>query len=115
MKIFNILFLSDEKRELHHLDLNTYRSSDYDKLALSLISPLPNEQDFAINVCTLLSNDNRHNLKLERHPRIVTYLLAHAGIFNHSKFPIIFAVFLMYSANVLYYRRSSATVCSSIQ
>ncbi|ENN71330.1 hypothetical protein YQE_11990, partial [Dendroctonus ponderosae] len=76
--------LLDEKRELHHLDLNTYRSSDYDKLALSLISPLPNEQDFAINVCTLLSNDNRHNLKLDRHPRIVTYLLAHAGIFSHS-------------------------------
>ncbi|XP_048524869.1 AT-rich interactive domain-containing protein 2 isoform X2 [Dendroctonus ponderosae] len=76
--------VSDEKRELHHLDLNTYRSSDYDKLALSLISPLPNEQDFAINVCTLLSNDNRHNLKLDRHPRIVTYLLAHAGIFSHS-------------------------------
>ncbi|XP_066154556.1 AT-rich interactive domain-containing protein 2 isoform X2 [Euwallacea fornicatus] len=76
--------VSDEKREQHHLDSNIYRPSDYDRLALSLISPLPNEQDFAINVCTLLSNDNRNNLKLEKHPRIVTYLLGHAGIFNYS-------------------------------
>ncbi|XP_066257245.1 AT-rich interactive domain-containing protein 2 isoform X5 [Euwallacea similis] len=76
--------VSDEKREQHHLDSNIYRPSDYDRLALSLISPLPNEQDFAINVCTLLSNDNRNNLKLEKHPRIITYLLGHAGIFNYS-------------------------------
>ncbi|XP_050307991.1 AT-rich interactive domain-containing protein 2 isoform X2 [Anthonomus grandis grandis] len=76
--------VSDEKREQFHLDSNLYKASDYDRLALSLISPLPNEQDFAINVCTLLSNDNRHNLKLDKHPRIVTFLLAHAGIFNHS-------------------------------
>lgn len=80
------LYFSEEKREQHRLDMNLYKSSDYDRLALSLISPLPNEQDFAINVCTLLSNDNRHNLKLDKHPRIVTYLLAHAGIFNHSKY-----------------------------
>ncbi|KAL1509667.1 hypothetical protein ABEB36_004373 [Hypothenemus hampei] len=76
--------ISDERRETHHLDGNLYKPSDYDRLALSLISPLPNEQDFAINVCTLLSNDNRNNLKLDKHPRIVNFLLAHAGIFNHS-------------------------------
>ncbi|CAH1128873.1 unnamed protein product [Ceutorhynchus assimilis] len=76
--------VSDDKREVHRLDQNLYKASDYDRLALSLISSLPNEQDFAINVCTLLSNDNRHTIKLDKHPRVINFLLAHAGIFNHS-------------------------------
>lgn len=63
-----------------------YKTSEYDRLALSLISPLPNEQDFAINVCTLLSNDGKHTLKVEKHPRIIDYLLAHAGVFKHGNF-----------------------------
>lgn len=53
---------------------------------LCLISPLPNEQDFAINTCTLLSNEGKHHLKLEKCPRLIDYLLAHAGVFNHSKY-----------------------------
>ncbi|XP_064215038.1 AT-rich interactive domain-containing protein 2 isoform X4 [Tribolium castaneum] len=76
--------IADTNREYNHLSTSIYKSSDYDRLALSLISPLPNEQDFAINVCTLLSNDGKHTLKLEKHPRIVDYLLAHAGVFCHS-------------------------------
>ncbi|XP_076257335.1 brahma associated protein 170kD isoform X9 [Rhynchophorus ferrugineus] len=83
----------DDKREYNHLDVNIYKPSDYDRLALSLISPLPNEQDFAINVCTLLSNDSRHTLKLDKHPRIINYLLAHAGIFNHSSLRQLFTHF----------------------
>jgi AT-rich interactive domain-containing protein 2 len=66
------------------LSTNLYKPSDYDRLALSLVSPLPNEQDFAINVCTLLSNDGKHTLKLEKHPRLVDYLLGHAGVFCHG-------------------------------
>ncbi|XP_060530218.1 AT-rich interactive domain-containing protein 2 isoform X3 [Cylas formicarius] len=85
--------VTDEKRETYHLAANLYRPSDYDRLALSLISPLPNEQDFAINVCTLLSNDGKHTLKLEKHPRIVDYLLAHAGIFNHSSLRQLFVYY----------------------
>uniref|UniRef100_A0A182JSX0 ARID domain-containing protein n=1 Tax=Anopheles christyi TaxID=43041 RepID=A0A182JSX0_9DIPT len=60
-----------------------YRASEYDKLILSLLSPLPNEQDFAINVCTLMSNENKHTLKVDKCPRLVYILLAHAGVFNH--------------------------------
>ena len=52
-------------------------------MGLSLLSPLPNEQDFAINVCTLLSNEGRHTLKLGKCPRLLDILLAHAGVFNH--------------------------------
>ncbi|KAG5882100.1 hypothetical protein JTB14_016864 [Gonioctena quinquepunctata] len=74
----------DTNREFNHLSTNLYKASDYDRLALSLLSPLPNEQDFAINVCTLLSNDGKHTLKLEKHPRLVDYLLSHAGIFSHG-------------------------------
>uniref|UniRef100_A0A182NLS6 ARID domain-containing protein n=1 Tax=Anopheles dirus TaxID=7168 RepID=A0A182NLS6_9DIPT len=60
-----------------------YRASEYDKLILSLLSPLPNEQDFAINVCTLMSNENKHTLKVDKCPRLLYALLAHAGVFNH--------------------------------
>jgi AT-rich interactive domain-containing protein 2 len=49
------------------------------------MSPLPNEQDFAINVCTLLSNEGKHTLKLDKYPRLIDFLLAHAGVFNHCE------------------------------
>lgn len=58
-----------------------------------MLSSLPNEQDFAINVCTLLSNDGKHTLKVEKHPRIIDYLLAHAGVFKHGKRTLILVTF----------------------
>lgn len=88
--LINFLFfffssLTDNLRKFNGLSSDIYKPSDYDRLALSLVSPLPNEQDFAINVCTLLSNEGKHTLKLEKCPRIVDYLLAHAGVYNHCK------------------------------
>ncbi|KAL0272764.1 UNVERIFIED_CONTAM: hypothetical protein PYX00_005615 [Menopon gallinae] len=80
----------DNLRKFNGLSSDIYRPSEYDRLALSLVSPLPNEQDFAINVCTLLSNEGKHNLKLEKCPRIVDYLLAHAGVYNHSNLRVLF-------------------------
>ncbi|XP_031339468.1 AT-rich interactive domain-containing protein 2-like isoform X2 [Photinus pyralis] len=76
--------IAESTREYNNLSTDLYKQSDFDRLVLSLLSPLPNEQDFAINVCTLLSNDSRHTLKLEKYPRIVEHLLAHTGIYNHS-------------------------------
>ena len=70
-------------REHYGLSTDIYQKTDYDRLGLSLLSPLPNEQDFAINVCTLLSNEGRHTLKLGKCPRLLDLLLAHAGVFNH--------------------------------
>lgn len=58
--------------------------SDYNKLVLSLLSGLPNEVDFAINVCTLLSNESKHVMQLEKDPKLITLLLAHAGVFDDS-------------------------------
>ncbi|XP_072109362.1 AT-rich interactive domain-containing protein 2-like isoform X2 [Mobula birostris] len=58
--------------------------SDYNKVMLSLLSGLPNEVDFAINVCTLMSHGNQQILQMEKDPKVVTLLLAHAGIFDDS-------------------------------
>lgn len=76
---------TESTRESNYLSTDLYKLSDYDRLDLSLLSPLPNEQDFAINVCTLLSSDGKHTLKLEKYPRILDHLIAHAGVFHHSK------------------------------
>lgn len=73
---------SESLRDYNGLSSDLYKASNYDKLALSLLSPLPNEQDFAINVCTLLSNEGKHSLRLDKYPRLVNILLAHAGVFD---------------------------------
>ena len=73
-------------RSHYGLSQDLYEATDYDRLSLSLLSPLPNEQDFAINVATLLSNEGRHTLKLVKCPRLLDQLLAHAGVFNHRKY-----------------------------
>lgn len=53
---------------------------------LSLLSGLPNEVDFAVNVCTLLSNESKHAMQLDKDPKLVTLLLAHAGVFDDCEF-----------------------------
>ncbi|KPJ18871.1 AT-rich interactive domain-containing protein 2 [Papilio machaon] len=55
-----------------------------ERLTLSLLSPMPNEQDFAINVCTVLAADHNNRLPLSTTPHILDFLLAHAGVYNHS-------------------------------
>ncbi|XP_058456783.1 AT-rich interactive domain-containing protein 2-like [Malaya genurostris] len=65
-----------------NLSCDLYKPTEY-KLMLSLLSPLPNEQDFAINVCTLMSNESKHTLKVDKCPKLVEGLLAHGGVFNH--------------------------------
>ncbi|XP_078423980.1 AT-rich interactive domain-containing protein 2 isoform X3 [Cetorhinus maximus] len=76
--------LSDYIRQSYGLNTEFVTLSDYNKLVLSLLSGLPNEVDFAINVCTLLSNGNKHVMQLEKDPRITTILLAHAGVFDDN-------------------------------
>ncbi|CAK1542681.1 unnamed protein product [Leptosia nina] len=55
-----------------------------ERLTLSLLSPMPNEQDFAINVCTVLAADHSNRLPLNTTSHILDFLLAHAGVYNHS-------------------------------
>uniref|UniRef100_A0A0K8S4F2 AT-rich interactive domain-containing protein 2 n=1 Tax=Lygus hesperus TaxID=30085 RepID=A0A0K8S4F2_LYGHE len=83
--------VNESLREYNGLSVNLYKPSEFEKLALSLISPLPNEQDFAINVCTLLSNEGKHCLKLDKSPRFLHALLAHAAVFSNSTFRGVFS------------------------
>ncbi|XP_033882585.2 AT-rich interactive domain-containing protein 2-like isoform X2 [Acipenser ruthenus] len=76
--------VSDYLRQSYGLSMEFVTACDYNKLVLSLLSGLPNEVDFAINVCTLLSNESKHVMQLEKDPKLITLLLAHAGIFDDT-------------------------------
>ncbi|XP_016366481.1 AT-rich interactive domain-containing protein 2-like isoform X1 [Sinocyclocheilus rhinocerous] len=76
--------VSDYLRQSYGLSTDFVPPSDYNKLVLSLLSGFPNEVDFAINVCTLLSNESKHSMQLEKEPKLVTLLLAHTGVFDDS-------------------------------
>ena len=47
----------------------------------SLVSGLPNESDFVVNVAMLLSSEGRHTLQVAQCPRLIELLLAHVAIF----------------------------------
>ncbi|EDW89057.1 AT-rich interactive domain-containing protein 2 [Drosophila yakuba] len=70
-----------ERRRQYKMSTQLHRHSTYEKLLLSLLSPLPNEQDFAINVCTLMANEARHTLQLSDCPKLLDVLLAHLGVY----------------------------------
>ncbi|XP_069832054.1 AT-rich interactive domain-containing protein 2 [Dendropsophus ebraccatus] len=74
----------DYLRQSYGLTMDFNTPNDYNKLVLSLLSGLPNEVDFAINVCTLLSNESKHVMQLEKDPKIITLLLANAGVFDDT-------------------------------
>lgn len=67
------------------LSTNYITPHDYGKLERALLSGMPNEVDFAINVCTLLSNEGRRTLLVDKCPNLVRLLLAHVGIFEDGK------------------------------
>ena len=58
------------------------KKEPYDKLEKALLCGLPNEVDFAINVCTLLSNEGKQGLNVTKSPRLIEILMAHVGIFR---------------------------------
>ncbi len=80
------LFSPDYLRQSYGLSTDFVPPCDYNKLVLSLLSGLPNEVDFAVNVCTLLSNESKHAMQLDKDPKLVTLLLAHAGVFDDCTF-----------------------------
>ncbi|CAD6193946.1 unnamed protein product [Caenorhabditis auriculariae] len=55
---------------------------DYGRLVKSLLAGLPNEVDFAVNVCMLLSHAGPRQLRIAYAPSILTLLAAHGGIFD---------------------------------
>lgn len=90
---YNQHIVPDGLRAIHKLSTDLYKTSEYDRLIMSLMSPLPNEQDFAINVCTLMANESKHTLKIENCPKLLEVLLAHAGVFAHFTLRVIFVEF----------------------
>ena len=59
--------------------------SDFRNILRSLASSLPNEVDFTLNVCGVLSAEAQaHPLSLAKAPSLLTLLLAQAGIFELS-------------------------------
>ncbi|KAM8884252.1 AT-rich interactive domain-containing protein 2 isoform 1-T2 [Synchiropus picturatus] len=86
--------VSDYLRQSYGLSTDLVPPCDYNKLVLSLLSGLPNEVDFAVNVCTLLSNESKHAMQLDKDPKLVTLLLAHAGVFDDSlgSFSVVFGM-----------------------
>lgn len=62
-------------------------AGQYDALYMSLLSPLPNEHDFALNVCALLSGEcgaEDSRLKLSSCDRLLDALLVHAGVCSND-------------------------------
>ena len=76
-------------------------STEYKKVESALECGLPNEVDFAFNVCTLLSNEGKHIIKVCRCPRVLTLLLAHVGIFEAGKCLLVCELVILLPRNVL--------------
>uniref|UniRef100_A0A4W6G0C5 AT-rich interactive domain 2 n=1 Tax=Lates calcarifer TaxID=8187 RepID=A0A4W6G0C5_LATCA len=93
--------VSDYLRQSYGLSTDFVPPCDYNKLVLSLLSGLPNEVDFAVNVCTLLSNESKHAMQLDKDPKLVTLLLAHAGVFDDCTFPASVLLNSLLTASVL--------------
>lgn len=82
------IIISDNVRNTSGLSVDAIQVTPTERVLLSLLCPLPNEQDFAINVCSLLAMESRKPFPLQQCPRIVDALLAHAGIFSQGKSPV---------------------------
>uniref|UniRef100_A0A1I7UQZ2 ARID domain-containing protein n=1 Tax=Caenorhabditis tropicalis TaxID=1561998 RepID=A0A1I7UQZ2_9PELO len=57
---------------------------DYARLVKSLMSGLPNEVDFAMNVSMLLSHAGPKQLRICHAPTLLTLLVAHTGVYDEE-------------------------------
>lgn len=65
-----------------------YEHSDYDKLEKAFLCGLPNEVDFSMNVCLLLSNEGKHVMKLGKSKHLLELMLANVGIFSTGMYEL---------------------------
>ncbi|CAI5442427.1 unnamed protein product [Caenorhabditis angaria] len=63
---------------------NILNEPDYGRLTKSLLSGLPNEVDFAMNICMLLSHAGPRQLRICHAPSLLTLLVAHTGIYDEN-------------------------------
>ncbi|KAG1674990.1 AT-rich interactive domain-containing protein 2 [Nymphon striatum] len=76
--------VSDQMRSITGMSQEKYVPSGFEKLCLSLISGLPNEVDYALNIITILSKNEQNILQLSKVPKLVDLLLAHTGIYSKA-------------------------------
>ena len=62
--------------------------SGYDKLERSLMSGLPNEVDFALNVFLLLSTEGKYTLKGVKGMHLIDCMLSYVGISRDGECPL---------------------------
>lgn len=60
--------------------------NNFNRISFSLQSGLQNEVDFALNICSLLSNVTNSIFNLAKSPNILDLLLAHVGICSSDSF-----------------------------
>lgn len=82
--------------------LNEHSTPQYVKIARSLLSGLPNEIDFSMNICTLLSHPGPYLLKFSDCPQLISILVAHCCVFDDGKTNFKFTIMMK---NVENYRR----------
>jgi len=62
------------------------QANEYTHLERSLLSRLPNEMDFAMNVSLLLSHEGRPTMSGTKGRRIVDCLLSCVGLYRDGRF-----------------------------
>lgn len=87
--------LNESPAYLNRIPQVESNAPDYAKIIKSLLSGLPNEVNFAINVCTLASHPGPYLLRLEECPSLITVLVAHCCVFADGNY------FLRVQLNVL--------------
>ena len=66
------------------MDVELNERGPYDKIEMSLRSGLPNEVDFALNVCILMSTEGKYVMRLHDTQHMLRLLMAHVGIFESA-------------------------------
>ncbi|KAL8588465.1 hypothetical protein ACOMHN_054044 [Nucella lapillus] len=76
--------VSDAERKTNKLSNDLAKHGDYDKLEMSLRSGLANEVDFALNVCLVLSAEDRDFVRLTKTRSLLSLLMATVGLFEQG-------------------------------
>lgn len=87
MSISNIkvCYFTDQMRSITGMSQDKYVPSGFEKLCLSLLGGLPNEVDYALNIITILSKNEKSILQLSKVPKLVDLLLAQTGMYSKGK------------------------------
>ena len=82
---FILIIFAEYVRKINGMNLLYVKEKSMGNMEKALISGLPNEVDFAMNVCTLLANEGKSVFNLQHGAVVLELLLAHVGIFHEGK------------------------------